>query len=107
MLTEKNSADNGALQINGKVNAPVNVNINKSASSQEKTALDVHEAAEEWFTKVEGVCPPIRMGDPEGIAERYYKLRDNFVTRVDKEYDELPDKRVLYEILNNLKAQMK
>ena len=92
------------------LNGLINVNIDKSSkvesqSAQKRIEFDVRKAADEWFIKVEGLCPPIRIGDPEDIAKRYYELEDSFVTKIDKEYDELPDKRILYDILDNLKKE--
>ena len=72
---------------------------------EKKTELDVRKAANEWFVNVEGVCPPFVIGDPDGIAKRYDELKNSFITKVDKEYDELPDKRILYDILDSLKKE--
>ena len=102
--SKKMESSTGAVQVNAPVNAPISVKIEGTPTSK-KTELDVRKAAEEWFDHVVGLCPPVRIKDPEGIAKRYYELRDGFITKVDREYDELPHKSVLYDILDTLKKE--
>lgn len=107
MSIKKNEQNNstGAVQVNGSVKAPISINVN-SPTNIENTLLDVRKKAAKWFDEVEGFGPPVRIGDPEGVAKRHQQLKDDFVTAIDRAHNEFPPKEVLYETLNRLKAQM-
>ena len=103
MIENEASGNNGIGIINGDVNAPININTEKSS----KAPVDVRKAATQWFESVEGLWPIINGHfQDESKAVAYEELKKSFVDHIDREYDELPPKKILYQILDELKQQM-
>ena len=92
MIKNEASGNNGIGIINGDVNAPININTEKSS----KAPVDVRKAATQWFESVDHF-----QDEPKAVA--YEELKKSFVDHIDREYDELPPKKILYQILDEIK----
>ena len=103
---EQNSST-ASVQVNAPVNAPITIG---AVSSDNKEKVDIAEAARNWVQSIDrlGITPPFVMGRyKESEAEKHDILVHKFVEYIDRNYDELPDKKTLYEILDKVKAELK
>ena len=64
----------------------------------------LRQLAKDWFQEVEGLTPPYVINCYKGSdAEKYDNLKRAFVDYIDRNFDEFPPKKQLYEILDSLK----
>ena len=79
-------------------------------SSDNKDKVDIAEAARNWVQSIDrlGLTPSFVIGRyKRSEAEKHDILVHKFVEYIDRNYDVLPDKKTLYNILDKVKAELK
>lgn len=108
-VSKRNEQNNSAasVQVNAPVNAPITIG---AVSSDNKDKVDIAKAARNWVQSIDrlGLTPPFVIGRYKGSeAEKHDILVHKFVEYIDRNYDVLPDKKTLYNILDKVKAELK
>ena len=108
-VSKRNEQNNQAasVQVNAPVNAPITIG---AVSSDNKVKVDIAEAARNWVQSIDrlGLTPPFVIGRYKwSEAEKHDILVHKFVEYIDRNYDVLPDKKTLYNILDKVKVELK